>query len=290
MIRFAALALLALAPAQDRLIEYQAVPSAVDPAVKAFDEPNVAITSPALPADAPLVVFLSGTGGKPANTLPLLRVVAGQGYRVIGLAYDNDPAVVQVCTRDPDPDCAGDFREMRVFGTGKSKTVNNPVAEAIVPRLVALLRSLDHAHPKEGWGRHLDGDHPRWDSLVLAGQSQGAGMAAWIAKRHLIRRVVLFSCPWETSSGKPAPWISGPSATPIARWQAAYNKREATVPLITAAYAALGLPAAQIHVLTLDLPPNTPAGAANPYHGAGVRDPRYADTWRAMFGRGDGPE
>lgn len=291
MIRFGLIALLALA--QTASGERQVLPSIADPGVKAFDSPSIVIARPGLPADAPLAVFLSGTGGKPAFTVPLLRVVAAQGYRAIGLAYDDEPAVVQLCTRDPDPDCASDFREMRMFGTGKSRAIANPRAEAIVPRLVALLRYLDRQDPREGWGRYLDGDQPRWDSILLSGQSQGAGMAAWLAKRHKLRRVVLFSSPWETSgpARKPAPWIAAPSATPLSRWQAAYNSREVTVPLIQAAYAALGLAPAQIHVLTLDLPDGRPANGGNPYHGAGVRDPRYADTWRAMFGKGgDRPE
>jgi pimeloyl-ACP methyl ester carboxylesterase len=288
MIRLAALALLALAPASDRLTEYSVVPSRLDPAVKAFDDPNLAIVEPGLPADAPLAVFLPGTEGKPAYNLQLMRFVARLGYRAIALSYDNDVSVTQPCTPDPDPDCASDFREMRVFGTGKSRAVHNPAAEAIVPRLIILLRALDRAHPQEGWGRHLDGDNLRWDSILLAGQSQGAGMAAWIAKRHLVRRVVLFSSPWETSGRqrKPAPWIAGPSVTPIARWQAAYNAHENTVALIRPAYAALGLPEAQIHVLALDLPPGFGANSPNPYHGAGIRDPRYAEVWRTMFGKG----
>lgn len=292
MIRAAALALLALAPAGDP-VGFTVVPSKADPNVKAFDDPNYIFAAPGLPADAPLVIFLPGTNGKPEYNADLMRFVAKLGYRAIALSYDDDPAVVQRCTADPDPDCASDFREMRVFGTGKSRAVSNPVAEAIVPRAMALLRLLDRGQPKAGWGRYLAGDSLAWDDIVLAGQSQGAGMAAWIAKREKVRRVVLFSSPWETSGRerKPAPWIAGPSATPIARWQAAYNSREKTVPLIQAAYAALGLPEAQVHVLKLDLPPGVNPNAANPYHGAGIRDPRYADVWRAMFGKGsDKPE
>ena len=294
MIRLAALALLAAAAqAADQEAGYQVVPSKADPAVKAFDDPSYIFAGDRLPADAPLAVFLPGTNGKPAYNAGLMRFVAGLGYRAIALGYDNDPAVVQVCTTDPDPDCASDFREMRVFGTGKSRAVSNPRAEAIVPRLVALLRLLEREQPGRGWGRYLDGDSLNWGAILFSGQSQGAGMAAWIAKRHKVRRVVLFSSPWETSGRqrRPAPWISGPSATPVARWQAAYNSRENTVPLIRAAYAALGLPAAQVHVLTLDLPPGFGANSPNPYHGAGIRDPRYAELWRTMFGKGtDAPE
>lgn len=289
MIRLAALALLAAAaPAADQVSGYQVVPSKADPAVKAFDDPNYIFAADRLPADAPLVVFLPGTNGKPEYNANLMRFVAGLGYRAVALSYDNDPAVVQLCTADPDPDCAGDFREMRVFGTGKSKTVSNPKAEAIVPRMVALLRLLDKGQPGKGWGGYLAGDSLNWEKIVFSGQSQGAGMAAWIAKRHKVRRVVLFSSPWETSGRQrqPAPWIAGPSATPIARWQAAYNSRENTVPLIQHAYAALGLPDAQVHVLTLDLPQGFGANSPNPYHGAGIRDPRYAEVWKAMFGKG----
>ena len=288
MIRLAALALLALAPASDPVVGFQVVPSKADPNVKAFDDPSTIFAAADLPPDAPLVVFLPGTSGKAEYNNAILRFVAGLGYRVIGLTYDNAPAVVQACIADPDPDCAGDFREMRSFGTGKSKAVTNPVAEAIVPRLVALLRVLDRGQPKAGWGGYLAGDSLAWDRIVLSGQSQGAGMAAWIAKRHKIRRVVLFSSPWETSGRErlPAPWIGQPGATPIARWQAAYNSREKTVPLIQHAYAALGLPDAQVHVLTLDLPQGFGANSPNPYHGAGIRDPRYAEVWRTMFGKG----
>ncbi|WP_204298328.1 hypothetical protein, partial [Stenotrophomonas maltophilia] len=80
-----------------------------------------------------------------------------------------------------------------------------------MPRLVALLRLLDREQPARGWGHYLDGDGLNWEAILVSGQSQGAGMAAWIARRHKVRRVVLFSSPWETSGRqrRPAPWISG---------------------------------------------------------------------------------
>lgn len=284
----AALALLAATP-----VVHAVRPAEADPAVKSFVEPSIAITRPDLPADAPLAIFLTGTGGKPGGAPALLETISAQGYRVLDLAYDDTPAVVQVCTRDPDPACASDFREMRILGTGKSKTVANPTAEAIVPRLVAALSKLDATYPGEGWGHYLDGDQPRWGDILVSGLSQGAGMAAWIAKRYEVRRVVLFSSPWETTGAdhRPAPWIGAPSATPIARWQAAYNTREKTVSLITAAYALLGLSSAQIHVLSLDLPEGRNFTGPNPYHPIGIRDVRYAGEWKAMYGNAaDAPQ
>jgi len=268
--------------------EQEVLPSQADSAVKQYDDPDIVIADPGLPADAPLAIFLPGTGGKPANTVGLLRVVAAQGYRVIGLEYDDTPAVVQVCPRDPDPDCSARFREMRVYGAGTHAPVANPVAEAIVPRLVATLRYLDREDPKQGWAGYLDGDQPRWDRIAVSGLSQGAGMAAFIAKQHRVRRVVLFSSPWDFTGAdrRPAPWLRGPSATPPERWQAEYNRRENTVALIVPAYAALGIPSGNIRVFDLDLPPGAGANSPNPYHGITIRDPRYAPQWRAMFGSG----
>lgn len=271
------------------LIGREIKPSTVDPAVSHFDEPNIILTSRAMPADAPLVVFLPGTGGKPANAMPVMTVAARQGYRVIGLDYNDEPAVVGICPRDPDPACSGDFREMRITGTGKSTKASNPVAEAIVPRLVALLRALDRSYPLEGWGRYLDGDAPRWGDIVVSGLSQGAGMAAYIAKQHQVRRVVLFSSPWEFTGAdrRPAPWLYAASATPPGRWYAEYNQREETVPLIQAAYGALRIPPDHIRIFGLDLPAGVRFDGRNPYHGVTIRDPRYARQWQAMFGRGD---
>ena len=290
MKRLAVLAALLSAPVTAQGIAVHAVvPSAADPAIRQFDDPSIALAPRGLAADAPLALFLTGTGGKPANAPALLDVIAEQGYRVLGLEYDDMPAVVQVCPRDPDPACSADFREMRVTGTGRSRTVSNPPAEGIVARLVAALRTLDAHYPGEGWGRYLAGDQPRWEAIVVSGLSQGAGMAAYIAKQHAVRRVVLFSSPWDfiARDRSPAPWLSRTSATPPSRWYAEYNARENTAALIKAAYAALAIPADHIRVFDLDLPAGMKAGGPNPYHPITVRDPRYADQWRAMYGRGD---
>jgi hypothetical protein len=280
-----------MASAADRLIEHQIKPSAVDPGVQQFDEPSIALADAKVPMDAPLVIFMPGTNGKPANTTGLLEVIARQGYRALSLEYDDAPAVAEACPRDPDPDCSAAFREMRVTGKGGARSIRNPAAEAIVNRLVAALQALNAAAPGEGWGQYLDGGQPRWDHIVVSGLSQGAGMAAFIAKQHRVQRVVLFSSPWDTTGRDrhPAPWLSLPSATPPERWQAEYNKRENTADLIANAYAALRIPPANIRVFDLDLPAGMGGNNPNPYHAITIRDPRYAPQWRAMFGSGADP-
>ena len=148
-------------------------PSAADPRVKAFDDPSVIMTPAASTPTTPLVLFLTGTGGKPEWSVDFLKVVAGQGYRVISLAYNDEPAVSQVCPRDPDPKCSGDFREMRLYGDGPSTKVSNPVAESIQVRLVALLSLLAKGRPAEGWGGYLKDGATDWSRIVVSGLSQG---------------------------------------------------------------------------------------------------------------------
>lgn len=288
-VAIAAAALLSATPAlASPTVELALKPSAADPRVKAFDEPSTILIPASSTAETPLAVFLPGTKGKPLNAIELERVIAGQGYRVIGLEYDDEPAANVVCPRERDPACSADFRQMRIYGDGPSKLASNSVAESIQARLTAVLKYLDRARPNEGWSGYLAGDAPNWSRIVVSGLSQGAGMAAYIAKAHETARVVLFSSPWDfyNPGQQLAPWLSAPSATPADRWYASYHAREATAGLLAQAYRALQIPPDHIHVFTQDLPSNTPASAlsANPYHGMSIHDARYRDDWKAMYG------
>ncbi len=262
-------------------------PSAADPAIRRFDDPNVVIANTKAGADAPLAIFMPGTGGRPQNVLPLLSVVASQGYRVIGLTYDDEPAGNLTCTRRSPPACLAQFREMRVFGSGSGGPVTNPPGEAIVPRLAALLAYLAKAHPDAGWGAYLAPDGaPKWDRIVVSGLSQGAGMAAFIAKRVTVARVVLFSSPWDVAGmdDRPAPWLTLPSATPPDRWWAERHVNEKTTGLLEHAYAALQISTDHILLFDKGLPPRTPADSPNPYHGSTVRNVDYAPQWKRLYG------
>jgi predicted esterase len=272
---------------QDQVV-YVVKPSDTDPEIRHFDEPHYVVLKRSTSAQAQLVVFMPGTGGRPANTMQLLTVIANQGYRVIALEYNDFPAVIEVCPRNPSPDCSGNFRRKRIFGDSIPSIVDNTRAESILNRLVKLLEYLDRQHLEEGWRNYLATDGaPEWSRIVVSGLSQGAGMAAYIAKRQSVARVVLFSSPWDysASSHRLAPWLIEPSATPPERWFAEYHRRERTAALIAQAYAVLQIPANNIQVFDRDLPLEVGRSRGdNPFHASTTRVLAYAPQWRLLFG------
>lgn len=278
----------------DGLVTYRVTPSDTDPAIKRFNEPHYIVFDSTRGPSADVLVFMTGTGGNPDNVSDFLRVAAGQGYRVIALAYNDAPAVVGVCPRDPDPGCSAKVRQKRIFGDDVTGLIDDSRAESIVNRLVKLLMKLDRDHPSEGWGQYLVGDTPRWERIAVSGHSQGAGMAAYIAQRNRVARVILFSSPWDYygRNQQIAPWVlDGPRATPSEFWFGAYHEKENTASLIRREYEALRIPGDHVRVFKLE-PPRLVG--PNPYHVSMVgnrvtpRDaqgaPAYAEEWKFLVG------
>lgn len=261
-------------------------PSDANPQVRQYNDPSIVLSGGPASRSAPLVIFMPGTGGS-SESPPrlLLKTITGQGYRVIYLTYNNEPAVSQVCPSRP-PACSARFRESRVFG-GEGPPVATPVPEAIARRLSDLLRYLNRTQPQAGWGSYLDRNgKPMWPRLILSGLSQGAGMAAYMAQRFPVDRVVLFSSPWDVTGPdqRPAPWLLGASATPPVRWWAERHARENTTRLIANAYRTLRIPPDHILVFNGGLPPGKSPGQGNPYHVSTIQMPQYVPQWRAMYG------
>lgn len=275
------------APNRDQRVVYEVRPSEADPTVTRFDGAHyIAFDRPA--PDTELVVMMTGTGGQAEYMAPQINFLADQGYRGVSISFPTQQAVVQICAPRPEPDCSGDFRRKRIYGEGDFALIDDALNETIVYRLTMLLRHLDRTHPDEGWARYLNGDKPNWSRIIVTGQSQGAGMAAYIAKRELVARAVLFSSPWDYSPGPTlAAWLDDPSVTPPDRWYGFYHQNETAADLLAQSYSILGIPADHIKVVDLDsglieVTPQRP----NPYHVIGIRDPRMIEDWRRFFGRG----
>jgi hypothetical protein len=264
-------------------------PSDTDPAIRRFDRLNYVLFNQPTPSTANLLVFLPGTFGRPPGPIAFLHAAAEAGYRVISLDYNDEPAVAVYCPQKS-PACSGNFRRMRINGDGTTidPSIDNTSAESIVNRLVKLLAYLDRQDPQQEWGAYLDGGAPNWNRIALAGQSQGAGMAAYIAKKQVVGRVILFSSPWDfvTSNGKVrtlAPWLAMPVITPPERWFGGYHARENEAGLLAKSYAALRIPPENIRIFKRDLPASQKDKPdKNPFHGQGLYDPAYAQD-RAFF-------
>jgi hypothetical protein len=284
----------AVALAQAHLVTYRIRPSSIDSTVRRYDELNYVVFDSTAGPNAPLLVFLPGTGGRPLNTSEFSNVAAQQGYRVIGLAYVDEPAVAQVCPRNPDPGCSDKVRRKRIYGDNVTNLIDDQPNESIVNRLTRLLMALDREHPNDGWSRYLNDGQPAWSKIAVSGLSQGAGMAAYIAQHVPVARVILFSSPWDNYGRDHtlAPWVThGSGETPADRWYAAYHRNEETADIIARAYSALRIPRDHIHVFTL---PPARAVSGNPNHPSVVGNaatprladgsPAYAAEWRAMLG------
>lgn len=238
-------------------------------------------TDRAAGTDAPLLVWLPGTGGQPATgPRGFFETALQQGYRVLALSYLNTPAVAQVCvgaTLRAQPACAGRLRQQRVWGEPQTRLVDDRPEDAIVPRLTRLLQHLARSDPAAAWAQYLDGDGPRWSRLVLAGQSQGGGMAAYIAQTRRVAGVVVFSGGWDLRArGDIADWYSRPSMTPAQRWHATFHTQEAQADTMAQTYRRLGLPAEHIHALA------EPVLGRQP-HGEGIANPAYRPLWTQML-------
>jgi pimeloyl-ACP methyl ester carboxylesterase len=283
-------AVVAAQTAERSLTQRDVAPTVADPTLKTdFDAPNL-ILIPGGELRRELVVFLPGTHGKPKDFMTLQRSIASGGYRVVSLMYNDGDMERAVCGAENDPRCPGAFRRERIFGDAPDAPVQNTKQEAIVSRLVSLLKYEAQANPTEGWDAYLKGDAPNWPSIVIAGHSQGAGNAAYIAKYEPVARVVLFSggpdaVGRELGTPKLSSWVLEPgSKTPPDRWWAEYHPKEPAGPLLPLGYAALHIPKDHVFELTLEPPSTVKAQGKVAYHMAVVADQRYLPQWQKMFG------
>lgn len=272
---------LAASPAAAEVRSLLVAPHDTDARLAEGESQHAVRYDPAL-ADAPLLVWLPGTGGQSARgPRELFDTVLRQGHRLISLSYLNTPAVSQVCVGPrlrERPDCAQRMRQQRVWGEPQTGLISDRPEDAIVPRLTQLLRHLEREDAAGQWAQYLDGEAPRWSRIVLAGQSQGGGMAAFLAQTRAVAGVISFSGGWDRASGRDeiAGWYGRASQTPAARWHATYHVEENQADLMARSYQRLGIPAAQVHALALPVRGNGP-------HGEGISNPAYRELWERML-------
>ena len=237
-----------------------------------------------------LFVWFPGSGGKPDSARALLEAVGDEGMRAIGLAYENVVSVHDLCLGSTDPQCPAKVRGERLDGIDRTDLVDVDPVNSIAGRLYNLLTYLDSRYPNGGWDAYLDGSEPRWDRIVVAGASQGSGMAAMIAKHRLVARVVMFAGVFDVDPTTfapphfdPAPWITTGHVTPSDRYYG-FGHVDDNAQVYLANWAELGVPG-PVASVDQDDPPYggahalQTARAASTPHGSWKR-PIFEPVWR----------
>jgi dienelactone hydrolase len=275
----------------------------VDPAASDPGRVSYAGFDPtASPRDA-VLVLLGGTGSAPSGYKLFAEEALRQGFHVIVLDYSDATSVGSLC-RD-DLACYGRVRQELIEGVDTSPVVRVSKDDAIFGRLGHALRYLSTEFPAEGWNAYLRAGRIDWSHVLMAGFSQGAGHALWIAKHDPLRGVILFSGPVDgriQPPYQPARWITadGRWATAQSRMKLFVSTRDGYYPAIRANLVALGfdpstsgvnvddgLATSRAGALFLTHVPSPRAHASVIEDAATPRAPngtaRYAPVWDALL-------
>ena len=191
-----------------------------------------------------VLLFLPGSFGAPLRQRLIVQLAAWLGFNAINLSYPNSWTVGGLCRDTGDHDCHEKVRLEIIDGVPRTDLVNmGGSAQSILNRFGRLLMHLADERPDEGWARYLDGSVPRWQSVVVAGHSQGGGHAALLGKLWPVHRVILLGAPadHDRATDSLAPWIGKPGATPAERYFGFAHRLDQGFERICGSWEGLGL-------------------------------------------------
>jgi hypothetical protein len=202
-------------------------PDNTDTSIQIIHGNHFGFTDPAVPSKHRLVLMIEGTGSAAGDLFSFDTLIAGMGYAVISLDYSNN-VITTVCSNSHDSSCFDNFRQEIVFGTPASPEVNVDSANSLTNRFRQFLRWLVKNDPGQGWEEYIPDDAIRWEKIIAAGHSQGAGHAAYLGKKFKLARVLIFSGPQDYLSyfHEPSGWLSDSSQTDVSRYFAFLHVRD----------------------------------------------------------------
>lgn len=217
--------LLDVASAQVKTLRVR--PWKTDTSIREVHGPHIALYDSLWEHRGLLVLMIEGTGAPALGCRKFDSTLARMGYYTISLDYPND-VITTVCSDSPDSTCFDGFRQEILFGTAVSEKVKVDSANCIVNRFTVFLRWLVANNPGAGWDAFLQDGQPRWERIIVAGHSQGAGHAAYLGKVFPVAGVVMLSGPQDylKAFSRPAPWQGLPGKTPADRQYAFLNLRD----------------------------------------------------------------
>jgi hypothetical protein len=204
-------------------------PSATDPAIIQFNNNHYAVVDPAMTSRGRLVIFLPGTGAIPFHYREFPQNAANLGFHALGLMYPNGSAINALCAQNAplDADAAGNARLEVIDGTDRVNFLNVDSVNCIQNRLLKALQYLHATYATRGWNQFYSGSTLLWSKLIVCGHSQGAGMAAMLAKTRVTNRCVMFTdMDWWVAGNRPYNWMSSASQTPVDRWYFLAHERD----------------------------------------------------------------
>ena len=153
-----------------------------------------------------LVIWLMG------HNEQLFNQLAHYGLHAIQVHYANR-WFSKICREQPvGAMCRGDARLEAATGEDYSDQLDIPKPDGMVERARQLVLWLSREAPQARWDYFLtkDGQHLRWEDVILSGISHGSTTAARFAVHQKVSRVVMFSGPRDQHQT----WQKLPSATP----------------------------------------------------------------------------
>jgi hypothetical protein len=286
--------------ANGALVTHSILPSEADSRIDKFsggEWEHLSYFNSSAPHRKLLLVFLPGTGGKPGGPKGFCAFAANEGFHAVSLAYPDDLSMSHFHA-SADPDAFQKARENVIHGQPPFGELDTGEANSIENRLRSLLHYLAEHFPQEHWRQFLleKGGDPDYRKLILAGQSQGGGHAAFMAYEHEAARVLMFGSPkdFNVHLNEPAKWYANPRATPLSRFFSFVHSLDeghgCTYPQQLENYRAMTLlprypvvnvdesapPYEHTRLLTSKLPSDFP-------HGAPLKNPAYKNAWRYML-------
>ena len=254
--------------AEDDLDQYPINPCILDPASVALCDPATdtlrsgqRVHGITVAKEGPLrdELFLFLPPG-PGGTNRRLRLwAAAVGYRTISLGWINDADITSSCAQTGDT-CYEAFRYEATYGLDTSPFIEVGEVDSIMHRLEVLLSYLAVEEPHRDWGRYLDEKgQVRWGEVVVVGWSIGGGQAAFLAKYHPVKGVLLFSGPKDRihePDTVASTWLRTPGVTEPCRHYGIFHLLEDGVAppnaVLRQAWEELGLPFPEAPLLTAD--------------------------------------
>lgn len=201
-----------------------------------------------------LLVYFVGTGDSPARSHGLPELACALGFAAVAPMYENQRDARSACGANTA--CYdGMHREVLYGGDSAPDPIRVDEANSALHRLDTLLAQLaDRDEHFAAWATIRERVIGRdFSQVAIAGHSQGSGHAVFLARDHLVARVISLAGPSDRlQSGKPshAPveWVAqwpSDSKTPSARLLG-YNHEDDAILVfrqLVANYDALGVDA-----------------------------------------------